>query len=301
MLCEVAFKAALLLDLRNIKMAYKFALIGHHLSHSLSAVIHTAGLKSLGLEGTYEVLDTPPEDLISRIKYLKANGYDGFNVTIPLKVPIALFLEQVDKSADVSGCANTVKILPDKSFFGYNTDICGFQKAIPDAVQKALKGANVSILGTGGASRAAAVGLVGLGVKQINFYSRNIVNSSNMVNYLREAFPEVKFMLFQNSSTGELFKSAMIVNTTPVGMKGNSADQMPISSEVLTTLAKDTVIYDVIYNPSKTLLLQRAKELGLVTINGLDMLIQQAAKAQEIWTGRFPDVDKMKIAALESL
>lgn len=282
-------------------MAYKLGLIGYHLSHSISAVIQQAGLESLGADGTYEILETPPEDLISRIKFLKANDYNGFNVTIPLKVPVALFLDHIDKSADVSGCVNTIKILPDKTFYGYNTDIYGFQKAIPFTILNELKGANISILGTGGASRAAAVALIELGVKQINFYSRNIINASTMVNYLRTTFPEVTFNLYQNSSTGELFNSAMIVNTTPIGMKGNSADQMPLSLSVIQKLPQDTVIYDVIYNPTKTLLLKNAKEFGLETINGLDMLINQAAKALEIWTGKFPDTNKMKIAALEEL
>jgi len=282
-------------------MQYKLGLIGYHLSHSISAIIHKAGLESLGLDGTYEVLETDPEDLISRIKFLKANDYNGFNVTIPLKVPMALFLDHIDKSADVSGSVNTIKIRQDRTFHGFNTDIYGFQKAIPVAIQQALKGANVSILGTGGASRAAAVGLIELGVKQINFYSRNIINSSEIVNYLRRTFPDIIFKLYQNSSTGELFNSAMIVNTTPVGMKGNSADQMPLGLETISKLPADTVIFDIIYNPTKTLLLKKAEAYGLKTINGLDMLINQAAKAQEIWTGKFPDVDKMKIAALESL
>lgn len=282
-------------------MQYKLGLIGFHLSHSISAIIHKAGLESLGLEGTYEVLETDPEDLISRIKFLKSNDFNGFNVTIPLKVPMTLFLDHIDKSADVSGSVNTIKIRPDRTFHGFNTDIYGFQKAIPVAIQQTLKGSNVSILGTGGASRAAAVGLIELGVKQINFYSRNIINSSEIVNYLRRTFPDIIFKLYQNSSTGELFNSAMIVNTTPVGMKGNSADQMPIGLETISKLPTDTVIYDIIYNPTKTLLLKKAEEYGHKTINGLDMLINQAAKAQEIWTGKFPDVNTMKIAALESL
>jgi len=282
-------------------MGYKFALIGYNLTHSISPAIHKAGLESLGIDGTYEVLETAPEDLIDRIKFLKSNDYNGFNVTIPLKVPMALFLDHVDKSADVSGSVNTIKIGPDKTFHGFNTDIYGFQKAIPELIQKDLQGANVSILGTGGASRAAAVGLIELGVKQINFYSRNIINSSNMINYLRETFPENTFKLYQNSSTGELFNSAMIVNTTPIGMKGHSADKMPLGLEIISKLPANTVIYDVIYNPMKTVFLQKAKEYGLETINGLDMLISQAAKAQELWTGKMPDINKIKIAALESL
>lgn len=282
-------------------MPYKLGLIGFHLSHSISAIIQQAGLESLGGDGTYEVLETPPEDLISRIKFLKGNNYNGFNVTIPLKVPVALFLDQVDKYADIAGCVNTVKILSDKTLYGFNTDVYGFQKAIPETIQKTLTGANVSILGTGGAARAAAVGFIELGVSQINFFSRNIINSSTMVNYLRTKFPSVTFKLYQISSSNELFNSAMIVNTTPIGMKGNSADQMPLAYQTVKDLDKNTIVYDVIYNPTKTLLLKKSEEYGLKTINGLDMLINQAAKALEIWTGKLPDIDKMKIAALESL
>jgi len=282
-------------------MTYKLALIGHNLSHSISPVIHNAGLKSLGLEGSYEILETPPEDLISRIKYLKGNGYDGFNVTIPLKVPMGLFLDYVHKHADIAGCANTVKILEDRTFFGYNTDIYGFKMAIPAKVRQNLTGTNVSILGTGGASRAAAVGLIELGVKEIDFYSRNIINASPLINYLRKTFPNVTFKLYQIQQTRDLSKTAMLVNTTPIGMKGNSMDQMPIGYESLKNLNKDAVVYDVIYNPTKTLLLEKAQEYGFETINGLDMFINQGAKALEIWTGKMPDVDKMKIAALESL
>ena len=121
----------------------KFAVIGHPLTQSLSAVMHNAMLKALNIEGEYETLDTESEDLVSRVKYLKSRDYAGFNVTIPLKVPITLFLDNVDNLADIAGCANTVKIMPDKSLYGYNTDVYGFQKAIPADVQTSLTGAVV--------------------------------------------------------------------------------------------------------------------------------------------------------------
>ena len=104
----------------------KLGLIGYPLSHSMSAVIQEEALKSVGLEGSYEILETEPEDLIDRVKFLKSRGYEGFNVTIPLKVPITLFLDQVDNISNMAGCANTVKIMSDKSLFGYNTDVLRF-------------------------------------------------------------------------------------------------------------------------------------------------------------------------------
>ena len=90
---------------------YKFGLIGYPLSHSMSKIIHEAAFKSVNLEGSYEILETKQEDLVSRLKFLKANGYLGFNVTIPLKVPVTLFLSGVDNVANVAGSANTIKIL----------------------------------------------------------------------------------------------------------------------------------------------------------------------------------------------
>lgn len=165
---------------------FKLGIIGYPLGHSISAVIQKAGLKSIGLEGSYDVMETPPEDLINRIKFIKTNGYNGFNVTIPLKVPMSLFLDDIDDYANIAGCVNTVKVGDDKYFFGYNTDIYGFKKAIPETIN--LAGKNASILGTGGASRAAVVGLAEKGVKEIDFYTRNIINSRQTLEYVRANF-----------------------------------------------------------------------------------------------------------------
>src|SRR5574344_484779 len=101
----------------------KFALIGIPLSHSLSKCIFEAGFKSLGLEGSYELLETEKEDIVQRVKFLKTRGYNGFNVTIPHKVALTLFIEQFDEWANLAGCVNCVKILEDKTLFGYNTDV----------------------------------------------------------------------------------------------------------------------------------------------------------------------------------
>ena len=277
----------------------KLGIIGYPLGHSISAVIQKAGLESIGLEGSYDVLETPPEDLISRIKYLKSNGYNGFNVTIPLKVPMSLFLDDIDDYANIAGCVNTVKVNEDRTFFGYNTDIYGFKTAIPESVD--LVGKNASILDTGGASRAAVVGLAELGVKEIDFYTRNIINSRQTLEYVRAKFPEIIFNVYQIQNIRSLEHTSIVVNATPIGMKGYMADQMPLERNDLDKLASDTLVYDIVYNPTKTILIQEAQKRGLKTIGGLDMLIYQAERAIEIWTGKKPDVKSMKIAALEAL
>lgn len=279
---------------------FKLGIIGYPLGHSISAVIQKAGLESIGLKGSYDVMETPPEDLINRIKYIKANGYNGFNVTIPLKVPMSLFLEDIDDYANIAGCVNTVKVLEDKSFYGFNTDIYGFKKAIPQDFD--LNSKNASILGTGGASRAAVVGLAERGVKEIDFYTRNIINSRQTLDYVRAKFPEITFNVYQIQNIRSLEHTSIIVNATPIGMKGFMADQMPLERADLDKLNPEkTIVYDIVYNPVKTVLIQEAQKRGLKTIGGLDMLIYQAERAIEIWTGQSPDTKIMKIAALEAL
>lgn len=279
----------------------KLGLIGYPLSHSLSAVIHNAALKSCNMEGSYEILETDPELLIDKVKYLKSRNYTGFNVTIPLKVPITLFLDQVDNVTNLAGCANTVKILDDKSMHGYNTDVYGFIQAIPKDIQENLRSRQTAIFGNGGAARAAAVGLARLKVSKIDFYVRNIINASTMINIVRENFPDVEINSYQIQNVSDLSKYSLIVNSTPIGMRGKAMGLSPIDENTIKTIDKSAIVYDIVYNPLKTELINLAQAQNIQTINGLDMLIFQAAKAFEIWTGKYPDTTAMKIAALESL
>ncbi len=277
----------------------KFGLIGYPLGHSLSKVIHEAGFKSLGINATYDILETPPDDLVDRIKWLKGNGYKGFNVTIPLKLPISLFVNEVDNYADLARAVNTVYVEADKSLKAYNTDVIGFRRAIPKDID--LRGKKVAILGTGGAAHAACVALSECGVQEIAFFTRNIPNSIDLMNYVRRKFPAVNFNVYQIENIRNLGEYAMLVNTTPIGMLGKAGDMMPVEMYALESLNRDAVVYDVIYNPKKTVLIRAAEKLNLRTITGLDMLVFQAVAAQEIWFGNSPDWKDMKIAALEVL
>lgn len=278
----------------------KFALIGYPLGHSLSKVIHEAGFKSLGINATYDILETPPEMLVDRIKYLKANGYKGFNVTIPLKLPISLFVNEVDNYADLARAVNTVYIDADKSLKAYNTDVAGFKRAIPKDFD--LLGKKVAILGTGGAAHAVCVALTECKVKEIAFFTRNIPNSIELMNYVRRKFPSIEFNVYQIENIRSLEEFSMLVNTTPIGMLGKAGDMSPVEFKTLQTLKSDSLVYDVIYNPKKTILIKDAQKLGLRTVSGLDMLIFQAVMAQKIWfNGLEPDWKDMKISALEML
>ena len=284
-----------------MSQVYKFAVIGYPLSHSLSKVIHEAALKSCNLEGSYDILPTEPENLVHRIKRLKVEGYNGFNVTIPHKVPITLFLSKFDTNADLIGSVNTVKITEDKNLEGSNTDIYGFVKPIPDDVKENIRDKNAVVLGTGGAARAICAGLVSLGVSTITFYSRNVIDSHAHVEILRQKFPKVKIELKPYTLLDTLKGQKILVNTTPVGMKNFLEGVSPVDFEAVKTLDDDAFVYDIVYNPVKTRLIKYAQDCNKRHVGGLDMLVYQAQKAFEIWTGQVPDVAAMKIAALESL
>ena len=278
----------------------KYALIGYPLGHSLSSFIHEAGFKSLSLKASYEILETPPETLVDRVKFFKSQGYRGFNVTIPLKLPITMFLDSVDASADIVNAVNTVVIDPQtREMRGYNTDVLGFRNAIPEDVT--LCGKVAGVLGTGGAARAAITALAQAQMKEIKLFTRNVPNSLELVNYLRKTFPNVEFNTYQIERIRDLSDIDLLVNTTPIGMLGRAADFTPVEENELRTLKQGAVVYDVIYNPKKTILLKLAQKYGYRTINGVDMFIHQALAAEQIWTGRTPDFKDMKIAALENL
>lgn len=278
----------------------KFALIGYPLDHSMSEYIHLAGFKSMGIKATYEILPTTKEELSDRIKYLRSNGYSGFNVTIPLKLPVSLFLDEIDTSTGVVNAVNTVTIDPQTNALkGYNTDAKGFIKAIPDDFP--LYNKTVGVLGTGGAARAAITALAQKQVKEFKLYTRNIANCIELIDYLRKTFPNITFNAYQIDKFKDFSDINLLVNATPIGMSGSAVGYTPAEEDELRTLPNDAMVYDVVYNPKKTNLIRLAQKLNLRHINGVDMLVWQAYEAQKIWTGRTPDFKDMKIALLENL
>ena len=278
----------------------KFALIGYPLGHSLSSYIHEAGFKSLGIQASYEIIETPPDELVDTVKYLKTHGYSGFNVTIPLKLPITMFMDEIDQSANIVNAINTVTINHETGILkGYNTDAIGFGAAIPQDIQ--LYNKTAGILGTGGAARAAVVALAHRGVREIRLYTRHIPNSIELLEFLRKSYPKITFESYQIDMIKDLSNIDILVNATPIGMQGHAAEFTPVEEKELQTLPKDAIVYDVIYNPKRTLFIRLAQKHNYRTITGMDMLVHQAVASEQIWTGRTPDFKDMKIAALENL
>jgi shikimate dehydrogenase len=209
-----------------------------------------------------------------------------------------LFLSKYDEYVNMTGSVNCVKIEEDSSLSGYNTDVWGFVEAIKDVD---LKGKHAAVLGTGGASRAICAGLYSKGISKIDIYTRNVINSKNTIETLRNRFDKAQINAIQLSLMESLENVDILVNTTPVGMKNFDESNCPVEDKHIETLKENSIVYDIVYNPLKTELIKYAKKHGIQTIHGLDMLIYQGAKAFEIWTGKQPDTKMMKIAALEAM
>ncbi len=277
--------------------SYKLGIIGYPIGHTLSPVLYDAAFRELGIDYSYEILSTPSEDLISQIKHLRSGKYFGFNVTIPHKVPVTLFLSKYDEYVNLTGSVNVVKIEEDLSLSGFNTDVYGFMEAIPKDVD--LTGKKAAIIGTGGAARAVCAGLFYKGISKIDIYTRNVINSSETLTTLRNRFDKIEFRAIQSSLMENLEDVDILVNTTPLGMKNFDEDNSPVDDKNIESLKKDAIVYDIVYNPLRTALISKAIKYNKRYVCGLDMLVHQAARAVEIWTEEKPDFKLMKIRALE--
>ena len=276
---------------------FKLAIIGYPIGHTLSPVLYKAAFEELDLEYSYEVLPTPSEDLISQIKHLRSGKYFGFNVTIPHKVPVTLFLSKYDEYVNLTGSVNVVRVEEDLSLSGFNTDVYGFIEAIPKDVD--LSGKKAAIIGSGGAARAVCAGLYKKGIKKIDIYTRNVINSSETIKTLRNRFSEIEIKSIQASLMDGLEDVDILVNTTPVGMKNFNEDNSPVDDKNIESLNDNAIVYDIVYNPLRTALISKAIKFNKRYVCGLDMLVYQAVGAVEIWSGKKPDFKSMKIRALE--
>lgn len=250
-----------------------FCVIGDPVAHSISPEIHNSIFKELGKDHVYIPMKIKGEYLKEGITTLK-NGFCGFNVTIPHKQRIMEHLDMVEDQAAEYGAVNTVKIEEGK-LKGYNTDGFGFSKSL-EINNITVRDKKILLLGAGGAARVVAHELLKKGAK-LSIATRNEVKARSLIKDLEKHFRE-------NSCFYEDIKSIKnnyygIVNATPVGMAPNTED-IPMDQRGFRNTG---FVYDLIYNPYKTKLIEVGQAHGAKGINGLAMLFYQAVKAQEIW------------------
>lgn len=250
-------------------MDKKFGLIGENLKHTYSPFIHDRILNKLNIKGQYGVYEVKRTNLKYVVSGLKALGFSGVNVTIPYKVDIIDYLDLLNEEAAKIGAVNVIKISEDNSAIGYNTDYYGFGMMLRK-YNIEIKDKNILILGTGGASRAVVQYLKDNFAGNITIVSRNIETA-------KLKYKGYDVIEYQDIS--EVSDCSIIINTTPVGMYPD-VDESAIETKFLKNFK---YAIDLVYNPTKTLFLKEAEKEGLITLNGLYMLVAQAVKSQEIW------------------
>ncbi len=268
------------------------AIYGFPIAHSLSPVMHNAGFKELGVNYTYLPFRVHPADLKDAITAIKALDFKGANITVPHKEEALDLLDEVTEDAFIIGAVNTIDNVGGR-LVGYNTDCRGFVLALKEAGVTRLNKQKAVILGAGGASKAACVGLLREQVKRLVIANRTLRKAELIRDNFKKSFPRAKISVcpLRPEELGSEFEDCgLLVNTTSVGMN-NDCLNLPLDS-----LNKDALVYDMVYNPPKTKLLKRAEKLGLKTQNGLDMLLYQGVLGFEIWTKRTAPAAVMKEA-----
>lgn len=273
-----------------------YALLGSPVEHSLSPTIHNAAFESLSLNCVYLAFNVAPEDLSSAFAGLKTLGVQGFNVTIPHKTAVLPLLDEMDPLARSIGAVNTVKMVGGKTV-GYNTDGEGALSALREAGVE-VKGLKVILLGAGGAARAVGFTLAKASGELVvaNRTETRAVKLAAEISHHHGV--EVKGIRLNTDRLGEELKNAqLLINTTSVGMHPHG-EASPIPSRLIHS---GLTVFDIVYNPLKTKLLREAEDRGAKTVNGLGMLVHQAARSFEIWTGKKAPAAVMFNAALKAL
>ncbi|WP_374373646.1 shikimate dehydrogenase [Tabrizicola sp.] len=260
------------------------AVLGHPIAHSRSPALHGYWLKRYGIKGHYIPIDIPPVDLPRLLRTLPELGFVGCNVTIPHKEAILQIADIVTDRAALIGAANTLIFRKDGKIHADNTDGSGFianlRQNAPD--WKPASGPAV-VLGAGGAARAVVAALIEVGVPEIRLANR----TRPRADALRSDFG-AKIHVHEWVQAGNLLDDAMtVINTTSLGMTGKPEFRVP-----LDRLNPHALCNDLVYTPLKTQFLIEAEERGATIVDGLGMLLHQAAPGFERWFGIRPEVDE---------
>ncbi len=274
-------------------MTNKVGVIGWPVTHSLSPAMHNAAFKALGLnDWQYELAPVPPDIVRQSLKMLRdEGGFIGVNVTVPLKEKVMPFVLP-DERARAVGAVNTIDF---RSNVGTNTDVVGLIDDLK-AHDIQLEGAKVIVLGAGGAARAAVYGLAKAGAQVI------VVNRTQQKAQVMLADLTISAGI-RTADVKTLDEAAeenvsLIVNCTSVGL-WPKVDESPWIAGV--PFPKGVTVYDTVYRPERTLLMQQVEANGGQAVGGLGMLVRQGAAAFKIWTGQYPPVEVMFEAAREVL
>jgi shikimate dehydrogenase len=271
-------------------------IMGDPVEHSLSPPMHNAAFHQLKLDYVYVPFHVKRGNLAPAIQGARNMGIKGLNLTIPHKIEVITYLDELDEVAELIGAVNTVKFTGNKAV-GYNTDGMGAMKAIEEV--KPVKGKKIIIIGAGGAARAISFQLLLSGVGEVLIANRTMEKACNLRDDLKEnSTASVDCLALDDKLTLELKDADVLINTTPVGMHPQQDDEPVVTSDKMHS---DLVVNDIVYNPLETGLLREAGKAGAQAVHGTKMLIYQGIEAFRIWTGITPPVEVFKTALMREL
>ncbi|MBR3050046.1 MAG: shikimate dehydrogenase [Selenomonadaceae bacterium] len=274
-----------------------FGILGYPVGHSLSPQMYKAAFEAAGFVNyNYIPLQVHAGKLFMAVEAIKGLEFRGVNVTIPHKMTIARYLDAIDADALVIGAVNTV-VNDGGMLTGYNTDVAGFLSALAEA-NFLPEDCHAVILGAGGAARAILWGLCKKRAEFITIGARNLQKANALAkDFMTQG--QVEAFDWNSDEFKEMLQTAdILINTTPLGMFPHVDDMPPVD---LKLLPEGALVYDIIYNPAETKLLQTAKELGYPTLNGLSMLLLQGKEAYRLYTGETPDMEVMAATLKKNL
>jgi shikimate dehydrogenase len=267
-----------------------YGLIGDPIDHSMSPAIQNTAFHSTGIDAVYVPLHVRRPELRDAVKGLRALQVKGFNVTAPHKVNVLRYLDNIEINASAIGSVNTVTN-EDGKLRGFNTDGIGALKALEEA-DATVEGKSVLIFGAGGAGRAIAY-TIAQHAKSVRLVNRTASKSRALANRIRQRFrTEVTYAPLSTNILRKFIKETnVIINASSMGSDGRTNPPMEAD-----WLRPDQLVFDIVYRPLHTRLLQVAGAAGARTINGLDMLVNQGACTFELWTGRTAPISEMRRA-----
>ncbi len=280
------------------KANYKAELIGvfgHPVAENPTVVMHEAAFKELGLNWRYLTIEVYPEDLKNAIKGLRAFNMKGINLTIPHKVEVLKYLDQVSEAAGLMGAVNTV-VQEKGKLFGENTDGKGFMQALTQDANVDPAGKQIVVLGAGGAARAITVELALAGAAQITIVNRSVERGQALVNLLNEKTPTKANLVPWSHPYALPANTDVFINGTSIGLFPNVHEKPDIAYDTITS---KMIVCDVIHSPN-TPFLKKAKDCGAHTLDGVGMLVYQGAIGFKLWTGMEAPVPVMYQALAEA-
>ena len=274
------------------------AIIGSPVAQSLSPVIHNAVFAARSINWVYLAFEVRPGRVADALNSMSTLGIGGLSVTMPHKNEVAKIVAEIgeiDQVVRVTNSANTVVLRQDNSLWATNTDGEGCCNALELAMNSSLRGQRVVVLGAGATASAVAHALVQRGASDVSIINRTDTRAKDLV----KRIGGTTRVCLPTEINSDINSSQIIINTTPVGFgKVNDNSESPIDVSLINS---SHVVLDAVYHPLETGLLFGAKKAGATVVDGLSMLIHQAALQQQHWIGEPGDIALMRDAALAQL